>query len=63
MAGSETFSSTIVLHFLTLALPFRRVLIPRSRHHPPQQPFEAFLPFLKQVTEFLEKLLTWPRSK
>ena len=29
----------------------------------PQQPFEAVLPFLKQITEFLEKLLTWPRSK
>eukprot|EP00563_Minutocellus_polymorphus_P009882 CAMPEP_0181025822 /NCGR_PEP_ID=MMETSP1070-20121207/3305_1 /TAXON_ID=265543 /ORGANISM="Minutocellus polymorphus, Strain NH13" /LENGTH=76 /DNA_ID=CAMNT_0023102961 /DNA_START=36 /DNA_END=266 /DNA_ORIENTATION=+ len=26
------------------------------------QPFEAVLPFLKQVTEFLEKLLTWPRT-
>ena len=49
--------------FLTFRIPFRRVLIPRSRHPPPQQPFEAFLPFLKQVTEFLEKLLTWPRSK
>ena len=49
--------------FSPFAFHFRRVLIPRSRHHPPQQPFEAFLPFLKQVTEFLEKLLTWPRSK
>lgn len=37
---------------------------PAQIHLPcPQQPFEAVLPFLKQITEFLEKLLTWPRSK
>ena len=54
------------LHFLFLTCCFPLSSCSHStlpRHHPPQQPFEAFLPFLKQVTEFLEKLLTWPRSK
>ena len=55
-------SYTFLSFFLTLA-----ILIPRPRPNLllpcPQQPFEAVLPFLKQITEFLEKLLTWPRSK
>mmetsp|Transcript_10272 Transcript_10272/g.15293 ORF Transcript_10272/g.15293 Transcript_10272/m.15293 type:complete len:80 (-) Transcript_10272:241-480(-) len=26
------------------------------------QPFEAFFPFLKGASNFLEKLITWPRD-
>jgi hypothetical protein len=28
----------------------------------PEQPFEAIFPFVKQITSFLEKLITWPRD-
>jgi hypothetical protein len=26
------------------------------------QPFEALFGFVKQITQFLEKLITWPRD-
>ena len=61
-ARKGAFADISFFHFFSpLRFSFRS---PAQIHLPcPQQPFEAVLPFLKQITEFLEKLLTWPRSK
>jgi hypothetical protein len=46
----------IVLLSCDLSLPRFSLLYPLS------QPFEAVFHFVKQINDFLEKLITWPRE-